>query len=133
MALPKYHEIATQLGVQMCRGILPNGQTCFATRSHERGFVEDGLVHWADRMTTREGVKRFLGLVVEETGQVGLTEAWQKLYHRVKMIWLWADQIGVRIPRQAFEHERLQLRAMLLKVPTDAPGRAEAMQWASRR
>jgi hypothetical protein len=132
MSLPTYAEISQQLGIPRCRGILPNGQRCHL--NHE-GTYDEHNVHWADRRSTRGGIRAFLHLagmkrVSSTPGLLG-EPFWYRYYQAQLMVNVYAMQLGIRFPREVSDHYRAQLKAMLVDVPTSAEGRREAMSWAT--
>lgn len=131
MALPTYLFIAQATGTDRCRGIKGNGQKCFVA-GHDKGVVDGGTVHWADRVPTKAGIKRFLWLA-SDLHYVHERAVWRRRLWRVRLTLSWLMLLHVRVPASAWAHEKAELRAMLVKVPTGEPDRAEAMAWASRR
>ena len=131
MGLPTFSNISRELGIERCRGIQSNGQRCYAT-VHATGGVIDGIVHWSDRRVTKAGIKRFLWLASDPA--VTKSEApWRRRWIRLQMVRGWLGRIHVRLSKDAWDQDKAELRAMLVKVPTSDHARAEAMAWASRR
>lgn len=130
MANPTYGEIAERLAIRRCAG----ENDCEA--DHVRGSWEivggQPLVHWADRARVeRAGVRRFLRHAATALVAVsGETRPWARLYLAQAYINNWATQIGMRMPGSATADDRLQVKAMLVNVPTDESLREEAMDWA---
>ena len=130
MAYPTFSEIAERLDIARCRGILPSGHRCHL--DHRRGVVSDGMVHWADRgRVERAGVRRFLKLsaflLIDDD------RPWARIWLAQRYINNWASQIGMTFPSSLTDDDRLEVRAMLINVPTDTPGRQEAMAWAQQK
>jgi hypothetical protein len=134
MALPTYEEIASRLETETCNGTLSGGVRCFSG-DHQQGLATATLIHWSDRKSTRGGIKRFLLLEAERRYPLFDEPTWARLWTHLRAVWTMAAEIGVRFPPRLklFEKDKAHLRAMLVKVPTDTPGRAEAMAWATRR
>lgn len=128
MSLPTYADISRQLALPRCRGIRPNGQTCHL--NHE-GTVDIHNVHWADRRATRGGIRHFLHLAAMQR-LYHVQPHWVRFYMAQTQVNVWADEIGVRFPKEVSDHYRAQLKAMLVDVPANEPGRTEAMRWATR-
>ncbi len=130
MSLPTYADISRQLAIPRCRGVLPNGQTCHL--NHEGSIdIDFRNVHWADRRATRGGIRFFLHLAsMRRLGHV--QPYWARYYLAQTQVNMYADEIGVRFPKDVSDFYRAQLKAMLVDVPASEPGRTEAMRWATR-
>jgi hypothetical protein len=132
--LPSWQDIAEQLSVRWCRGMLPNGQTCF--EKHKGSVTVDGstiTVHWADRRVTRPAIKRFLMLVGQGQADIGGPQpAWRRQYRALRTALRFSRLLGFRFPAAYWAMDRVRLKAMLLDVPTTDPERQEAMEWLQR-
>lgn len=138
MSLPDYTEIAKAVGVERCRGIDErSGHTCRGFEHHAGSLGPDNTIHWADRRPSRAGIRRFLWLVAlnEVPIPIGNEKAmatWAMYYMVMRRVPVLARKIRVRLPADYGEAERALMRAMLVNLPTDTPGRAEALRWAQR-
>ena len=133
MAYPSFGEIAAKLDIPRCRGLTQAGYRC-EVFDHRRGQIGDGQVHWADRARVeRAGIRRFLRLAAILYYAEQEPRAWARIYLAQRLINAWASQLGVRIPSELSDHDRLEVKAMLVNIPTDAPLRKEAMAWAQAR
>ena len=127
MAYPTYDEIARQLEIPRCRGVLPTGHRC--PLDHRRGVLKDDLVHWADRgRVERAGVRRFLKLAAYRL--IDDERPWARLYLAQPYINDWARQLGIKMPGSKTDEDRLLAKAMMVNVPNKEPLREEAMAWA---
>lgn len=132
---PTYADIAAQVGIERCRGLTLSGHYCHYG-DHQKGSLEtvngETIVHWADRVRVeRAGVRRFLRLgAIAFFIDEGEARPWARLFRAQALINEWAGTIGMRMPAAATERDRLELKAMLVQVPTDEPLRKEAMDWA---
>jgi hypothetical protein len=129
LAYPSYAEIADRLGIPRCRGLTASGHQC-RDYNHRQGVVGDGLVHWADRKRVeRAGIRRFLRLAANrDLIEQGVAEPWKRLYWSQAMINRWGMTLGVRFPASLTEHDKIELKAMLVNEP-QSPLRKEAMDW----
>ena len=128
MALPSYEAIAADLSIPRCRGILPNGQTCFADH---RGAYDSAYVHWRDRTPTRAGIRAFLTLGALRVYYDRRLTGWRRYYLAQRLVGIWQLELGLRFPASVTESYRAQMRAMLVNVPTSDPLRGEALRWAT--
>lgn len=129
--------MAKALGVRHCMG-MSNGRYCGDIKTfeaeHKRGFLKDGAVHYSERRVNRSVIRAFCMLVAESESE-GAYESMPPWQARWRMC-VDAEHIArlrlhVRIPRSAWDLDRWTVRAQLASVPTDTPGRKEAMAWSS--
>jgi hypothetical protein len=140
-SLPSYGELAEQQGVRWCRGIQPNGQTCF--EEHAKGsytihpelrrqqLSTDIVIHWSDRRSSRAGIRRFLLLVANAviTSATPAIPDWRRLYRSNRMASDMAKAAHLRLPASLSAGDRARLRAMLVRVSMADPERREAYEW----
>lgn len=126
--LPDYGEIVKATGIPRCRGLKPNGQRCYA--NHD-GKIEDGLLHWRDRRTTKAGIYRFLhlGAMIIHASEKQL---WRRHYLAHRTVARWSADLGIRYPPSVTAQYRSVLKSLVVGVGTQEDLREEAMRWASK-
>jgi hypothetical protein len=154
---PTWDEISQRVDVTRCRGLQPNGMTCFA--DHTVGETNGGCVaghegcdpritiHWSDRRVTYVGIRRFLRHVaraqvlgeIPSALEVGLTPEWLIFFRTQQRLTTLARQARVRIPKHLSDDDRAKMRALIANVPrtTSNPlvpegAREKARMWARR-
>lgn len=77
---------------------------CGIERSHRRGFIFLGVVHWTERRIDKRGLRRFL-LLVAKRDRLGSPDYlndpglyWAHFYLDERKANEWAAQLGVRFP-----------------------------------
>jgi hypothetical protein len=129
MSIPTYAEAAEELHIPWCRGIKPNGQSCFG--GHRPGFLFEGQVHWTDRRVSRAGLRRFLFLgAMLQTGTIGM-KGWRRHYAANRLVTDWLKALRVEMPKSITAPYKAQVKAMLAAVPPGDQEREEAWAWAS--
>lgn len=128
-------EVAAAAGVPYCRGIV-NGAYCgdpkTSAMDHKRGFVRDGEVHMTDRRLSRSVIRQFCLLAADvEDELLDDLPPWEGRWRRcVAAQKIAKERLHVTIPSSYWNLDRWTVRAQLAHIPTDTPGRAEAMAWA---
>lgn len=126
-----YTEMATRLDVPYCGG-------CSITaRSHRRGFLFLGVVHFGERRFTRRGAKHFLMLVAKAKRQASPEYinddrlfGWWYIYHDAVEAQAMASQLGFRIPARLFSADRARCRYLARK--STVPVGSKVLKWVRR-
>lgn len=139
MSLPhgSVSSMAKALAVKHCMG-MSNGRYCGDINTfeaqHKRGFVQGDTVHYAERRVNKSVIRSFCMLVaeLESAGAYSALAPWEVRWRTcVDAEHIARLRLRVRIPRSAWDLDRWTVRAQLASVPTDTPGRKEAMAWSS--
>lgn len=101
-----WDDVARHFGVKRC-GMCGSGD-------HTKGWTRNGLIHWADRNTTKIGLRRFLMLIAEARIIRPNTE-----YGRIYSYNIWAarasKELRLRIPARYSDNDRARVRWLITK------------------
>jgi hypothetical protein len=131
LSLPTYDAVAAAAGVRRCRGITVTGHYC--ERDHRKGEASVGVVHWADRLVYRTGIRRFLLLcAVARSPVLFITPRWVRVWQSNVFAYEVAADLKLQLPRALADTDRAIVRADLAKVEPGTENREEALTWSRR-
>lgn len=132
--------LAQELGLALCRGILPTGHYCGYSRyDHLTGRVtrqdDQPVIHLADGPLRQSDKKRFLVLAaialdpsLEDPDQ----PTWRRVYRRDRAAIDIGRRLRIRIPPRALALDKSVVLAGVAGLRNDVPDRQRAFDWARR-
>jgi len=125
-----------RLGLVWCKG-------CTGPYDHGwYGYLGEGIVHWRDRRFTRPGLYKLLRKLTQfQNPSLDVFPTWRRLYLLNKEVLRLARDLGVRLPRSAFDLDRARLRLALSDykladrrrmTPSEQKDFRAALRWAAR-
>lgn len=121
-----YGALAEMLGAERC--------TYCHRYDHHRGGIEDGTIHWADRVMRWSGLVRFLKLVaISRDPSIGKWPlAWQRIYALNMALKEVAKEAHTRIPGRFLRADKAFVRASLSKTNPDSQLAHKAYEWSRK-
>lgn len=127
-----YAEMATELGLDWCRGILPTGHYCQGG-DHKMGFVTEHTVHFADRRQSKPEVLAFLKLAAVATEpDIDDDVPWRRVFRRGRLVREFSAQLRMRVPGRLWSTDKAFVLASVAGLSNEVPMRKLAFDWARR-
>lgn len=110
-----FAQIAAQLGVELCTG-------CDQYRHDRYGelrWTEHGrVIHWAERMVTVQGLRKFLMKVaLVKRPELEHGDLWWRIWQQNVTADAYGRQLHHRFPRRLADVDRARVRFLLHEVP----------------
>jgi len=134
--IPTYYEIATQMGVRLCKRCPP--EKFIEDRNHLSGVATPSVVHLSPRRSTRAGIRKMLILVAEaKDPAIQSLTPWLRIWMSNIEAYRQARMLAISLPRSLADKDRARVRFYLGELTgkdRDYYGEiyVKALRWAAR-
>lgn len=128
----KYPDVVRTLGLQYCGGVNSRGFMC-QDFDHRIGEAEPGVVHFLDGRWSWPRMYKLLKLTaLARHPDINREPSWRRVWRMSTTAASMGQEARMRVPSKYSAFDRKFVLASVVNVPTGAPDREKAFNWARK-